>query len=51
VDSKTNQNQVNISKTKDHLFTIVCASANNIVEQNVWYVDLGATQKMTPQKY
>jgi hypothetical protein len=28
----------------------VCASTNNIVEQNVWYVDSRVTQHMTPQK-
>jgi hypothetical protein len=48
--NKTNWNQVNISKTKDHLFIVVCASTNNIVEQNVWYVDSRVTQHMTPQK-
>jgi len=48
--NKTNQNQINILKTEDHLFTIVCAFTNNIVEQNVWYVDLRATQHLTPQR-
>ncbi len=26
--NKTNQNQINILKTEDHLFTIVCASSS-----------------------
>lgn len=33
--NKTNQNQVNILKTRDHLFTEVCASINNVFDQNV----------------
>jgi len=41
---------MNILKTKDHLFIIVCASINNIVDQNVWYVDSRTTQHMTPQR-
>jgi hypothetical protein len=28
----------------------VRASTNNIVDQNVWYVDSGTTQHMTPQR-
>jgi hypothetical protein len=28
----------------------MCAFTNNIVDQNVWYVDSEATQHMTPQR-
>jgi hypothetical protein len=28
----------------------MCASTNNIVEKNVWYVDSRVTQHITPQK-
>jgi hypothetical protein len=48
--NKTNQNQINILNIEDHLFTIMCASSNNIVDQNVWYLDSRATQHMTPER-
>ncbi len=28
----------------------MCASTNNIVDKNVWYLDSKATQHMTPQR-